>query len=65
MNVTFRLLSEDLESKFIALALENGLGGLKGHRIAGGIRASVYNAMPLEGVKTLCKFMEDFKKQNS
>jgi phosphoserine aminotransferase len=65
MNVTFRLLSEDLESKFIALALEKGLGGLKGHRIAGGIRASIYNAMPLEGVKALCKFMDDFKKQNS
>ncbi|MDY0131528.1 MAG: 3-phosphoserine/phosphohydroxythreonine transaminase [Desulforegulaceae bacterium] len=65
MNVTFRLLNEDLENKFINLALENGLGGLKGHRIAGGVRASIYNAMPLEGIKTLCKFMEDFKNQNS
>lgn len=64
MNLTMRLPSEDLEKKFIAEAKENGLVGLKGHRSVGGIRVSMYNAMPLDGAKKLAKFMVDFKKKN-
>lgn len=65
MNVTFRLPSEDLEKKFVAEALENGLSGVKGHRSVGGMRASIYNAMPKEGVEKLATFMADFKKNNA
>lgn len=64
MNITMRLPSEDLEKKFIAEAKAAGFVGLKGHRSVGGVRASVYNAMPLEGVEKLAQFMEDFKKKN-
>lgn len=64
MNITFRLPSEDLEKKFISEALAAGMSGLKGHRDVGGIRASIYNAMPKEGVDKLAQFMEDFKKAN-
>lgn len=64
MNVTFRLPSEDLEKKFVAEALEKNLSGIKGHRSVGGMRASIYNAMPLEGVETLADFMKEFKKNN-
>ncbi len=64
MNVTFRLSSEELEKKFIAEALANDMIGLKGHRSVGGIRASIYNAMPLEGVKALVTFMKDFAQKN-
>ncbi len=64
MNVTFRLTSEELEKKFIKEAEANGLVGLPGHRSVGGCRASIYNAMPLEGVKTLVQFMEKFQKEN-
>jgi phosphoserine aminotransferase len=65
MNVTFRLPSEELEQKFISEAAENGLGGLKGHRSVGGCRASIYNAMPIEGVEALVDFMKAFEKRNS
>lgn len=65
MNATFKLRSDDLEQKFISQAFEKGLCGLKGHRIAGGIRASIYNAMPKEGAQALAKFMEDFQKDNA
>jgi phosphoserine aminotransferase len=65
MNVTFRLPSEDLEKKFIEEATNNGLGGLKGHRSVGGCRASIYNAMPVEGLKALTDFMAKFEKENS
>jgi phosphoserine aminotransferase len=65
MNVTFRLPNEDLEKKFVAEALENNLSGVKGHRSVGGMRASIYNAMTLEGVETLANFMENFRRQNS
>ncbi len=65
MNVTFRLPSEDLEKKFIAEAEKAGLAGLKGHRSVGGCRASIYNAMPVEGVRTLVDFMKSFEKENS
>ena len=64
MNITFRLPSEDLEKKFIGDATATGLAGLKGHRSVGGIRASIYNAMPLKGVESLVEFMQAFKKNN-
>jgi phosphoserine aminotransferase len=64
MNVTFRLPSEDLEKAFVNEAKKHELHELKGHRSVGGIRASIYNAMPLEGVQTLRNFMDDFRKQN-
>lgn len=64
MNVTFRLPNEDLEKKMIGEAKKAGLGGLKGHRSVGGCRASIYNAMTLDGVKALVAFMEQFKKDN-
>ena len=64
MNVTFRLPSEELEKKFTAEATAQGLDGLKGHRSVGGIRASIYNAFPIEGVKVLVSFMKDFERTN-
>lgn len=64
MNVTFRLPSEELEKKFTAEATAQGLDGLKGHRSVGGIRASIYNAFPIDGVKALVSFMKDFERTN-
>ena len=64
MNVTFRLPDENLEAKFVKQALENGLGGLKGHRSVGGCRASIYNPTPTEAVEALVDFMKDFEKQS-
>jgi phosphoserine aminotransferase len=64
MNVTFRLPSEDLEKQFVAEAAKNRLGGLKGHRSVGGCRASIYNAMPMEGIEALVDFMKDFAAKN-
>ncbi len=64
MNVTFRLADEELEPKFVAEALENGLNGLKGHRSVGGCRASIYNAVPLEAVESLVEFMKEFSRTN-
>lgn len=64
MNVTFRLGTEELEAKFVAEAKEHDLIGLKGHRSAGGLRASIYNALPLKGVEKLVEFMLEFKKNN-
>jgi phosphoserine aminotransferase len=61
MNVTFRLSSEELEAAFLKQATEAGLIGLKGHRSVGGCRASIYNAMSLEGVEHLTGFMKDFE----
>ena len=61
MNVTFRLPSEELEAAFVKKATSEGLSDLKGHRSVGGIRASIYNAMPEDGVDALCQFMRDFK----
>jgi phosphoserine aminotransferase len=60
MNVTFRLPTEDLERRFIAEAAQAGMVDLKGHRSVGGIRASIYNAMPLSGVERLADFMRAF-----
>lgn len=64
MNVTFRLPGEDLEKTFVAQALENGLGGLKGHRSVGGCRASIYNPTPLAAVEALVDFMKTFARKN-
>jgi phosphoserine aminotransferase len=64
MNVTFRLPSEDLENKFTKEATAAGLDGLKGHRSVGGIRASIYNAFPKEGVVKLVEFMREFQRRN-
>ncbi len=64
MNVTFRLPSEELEKKFTSEATAKGLDGLKGHRSVGGIRASIYNAFPLDGVAALVQFMKEFESKN-
>jgi phosphoserine aminotransferase len=64
MNITFRLPSEELEKVFAKEATAAGLDGLKGHRSVGGIRASIYNAFPEEGVDALVHFMQDFEKRN-
>ncbi|MBT3380262.1 MAG: 3-phosphoserine/phosphohydroxythreonine transaminase [Lentisphaerae bacterium] len=64
MNVTFRLPEEELEALFVKEAAAVGLTGLKGHRSVGGIRASIYNAMPLAGVSTLIDFMADFEERH-
>ncbi len=64
MNITFRLPSEDLEKAFAKEATAAGLDGLKGHRSVGGIRASVYNAFPEEGIDALVQFMKEFEKKN-
>ena len=64
MNVTFRLPDEDLEKRFVQEAVENDLGGLKGHRSVGGCRASIYNATTLQAVETLIDFMKNFENKN-
>jgi len=64
MNVVFRLPTEDLEKQFVTEAEANGMNGLKGHRSVGGCRASVYNAMPIDGAQALASFMNDFAVKN-
>ncbi|HZJ82826.1 MAG TPA: 3-phosphoserine/phosphohydroxythreonine aminotransferase, partial [Clostridia bacterium] len=64
MNVTFTLPSDDLTTKFVKEAGQEDLVTLKGHRVVGGIRASIYNAMPIEGVKALIDFMKKFDLDN-
>ena len=64
MNVTFRLPNDALQEKFVAEAAQRSLCNLKGHRSVGGIRASIYNAMPWEGVDALGDFMQEFLDQN-
>ena len=64
MNVPFVSPSEELDAKFVAEATKNGLVSLKGHRVTGGMRASIYNAMPIEGVKALIEFMKKFELEN-
>ncbi len=64
MNVTFRLPNEDLEKLFVKEATAQGLDGLKGHRDVGGLRASIYNAFPPEGVTALVNFMREFEKSH-
>jgi phosphoserine aminotransferase len=63
MNVTFRLPSEELETDFVREAAAAGFDGLKGHRSVGGIRASIYNAFPEEGVEALTAFMQEFERR--
>ena len=63
MNVPFQLLSPELDSTFLQQAEDAGLTALKGHRSVGGMRASIYNAMPLEGVQVLVDFMNDFARR--
>ena len=64
MNAVFNLADADQDKKFVAAAAEQGMVGLKGHRLVGGIRASMYNAMPLESVEKLTDFMARFKEQS-
>ncbi len=64
MNVTFRCPTEELDKKFVKEAEARGLDGLKGHRATGGMRASIYNAFPVEGVRALAAFMKDFETRN-
>lgn len=63
MNVPFRIHDDELTMKFVAEAEEQGLYQLKGHRLVGGLRASIYNAMPMEGVEALVEFMKIFEKK--
>ncbi|MEI6222736.1 MAG: 3-phosphoserine/phosphohydroxythreonine transaminase [bacterium] len=65
MNISFRLPEEELEKKLVKEATEAGFIGLKGHRSVGGLRASLYNAFPLQGVKDLVTFLQDFQTKNS
>jgi phosphoserine aminotransferase len=64
MNVTFTTPNKDLDAKFVKESIENGMTNLKGHRLVGGIRASIYNAMPIEGVEKLLDFMKKFEEEN-
>jgi phosphoserine aminotransferase len=64
MNIVFRLPTEELEKQFIQAATAEGMGGLKGHRSVGGCRASLYNAMPVEGARALSDFMQAFASKN-
>jgi len=65
MNVTFRLPSEELTDTFVKETAKNGMFALKGYRTVGGIRASIYNAMPVDGCKALAEFMRDFASKKS
>ena len=64
MNVTFRLSTEELEKKFVKESTAAGFDGLKGHRSVGGMRASIYNAFPEDGVDALIDFMREFERKN-
>jgi phosphoserine aminotransferase len=65
MNVTFNLNKPELDGEFLTAAAAAGLQGLKGHRVIGGMRASIYNAMPIEGVEKLISFMRDFERRHA
>jgi phosphoserine aminotransferase len=65
MNVTYRLPSEEVTDEFVKTAAKQGMVGLKGYRTVGGIRASIYNAMPVEGCQALASFMKDFASKKS
>ena len=65
MNVPFVTGNDELDAKFVKEATENGFVNLKGHRRVGGMRASIYNAMPIEGVEKLVAFMGEFEKNNA
>ena len=64
MNVPFSLADSRLDDAFLKEAGDNGLVQLKGHRLVGGMRASIYNAMPVEGVRALVDFMHDFERRH-
>ena len=64
MNVPFVAPSDELNAKFVKEAEQNGLVSIKGHKLVGGMRASIYNAMPIEGVKALIEFMKKFELEN-
>ena len=64
MNVPFVTGNEELDAKFVKEATAAGFVNLKGHRTVGGMRASIYNAMPIEGVEKLVEFMDNFEKEN-
>ena len=63
MNVPFNISNDSLNDSFLSDAMKNGLFELKGHRSVGGFRASIYNAMPIEGVRVLIDFMKDFQRK--
>lgn len=65
MNITFRTPSAALDAQFVSGAAERGLMNLKGHKATGGIRASLYNAMPMEGVDALARYMREFEKEHT
>ena len=65
MNVPFVTPSSELDAQFVKEAAANGLVSLKGHRLVGGMRASIYNAMPVDGVKALIEFMKKFERENA
>ena len=65
MNVPFVLADAELDAKFLEEAAKNKLATLKGHRSVGGMRASIYNAMPAEGIDALVNFMAEFEKANA
>jgi phosphoserine aminotransferase len=64
MNVPFITGDKELDAKFVKAAKEAGIENIKGHRTVGGMRASIYNAMPIEGVKYLVEFMKKFEAEN-
>ena len=64
MNVSFELVDDALDPAFLAESERAGLVGLKGHRSLGGMRASIYNAMPEQGVERLVAFLEDFERRH-
>jgi phosphoserine aminotransferase len=65
MNVTYKLPSDELTDEFVKTASRSAMVGLKGYRTVGGIRASIYNAMPVEGCQALAQFMKDFASKKS
>ncbi|MBP7881791.1 MAG: 3-phosphoserine/phosphohydroxythreonine transaminase, partial [Candidatus Methylopumilus sp.] len=65
MNIPFTLKDASLDEAFLKQAQQNGLLQLKGHKLVGGMRASLYNAMPIEGVQVLISFMKQFEQANS
>ena len=65
MNVTFRAEDDEINAKFVKEATAAGFANIKGHRSVGGMRASIYNAMPTEGVKALCEFIKKFESENA
>lgn len=65
MNVTFRTGNDEKDAEFVKAATAKGFTNLKGHRLVGGMRASIYNAQPMEGIKKLVEFMKEFEVANA